>query len=83
MRQRRRDILWQCFAFEIIKIVELWMFPQVFGQSSGSFFVGFSESSVPNLVNLRIKISPNFLQDLQRVFNQFKDTKHCGIKVFF
>ena len=42
-------------------------------------FVGFSESSVPNRVNLRIKISPNFLQDLQRVFNQFKDTKHCGI----
>ena len=42
-------------------------------------FVGFSKSSVPNRVNLSIKISPNFLQDLHRVFNQFKDTKHCGI----
>ena len=46
-------------------------------------FVGFSKSSVPNRVNLSIKISPNFLQDLQRVFNQFKDTKHIVVFRYF
>lgn len=75
---QRKDILSQCFVFEVIKIVELRMSAGVWPEF-WFVFVGFSESSVPNRVNLRIKISPNFLQDLQCVFNQFKDTKHCGI----